>query len=251
MKIRKLITGAIALALVSVGAHATSAKADDDFDRDVGGGVAAIQAEGFLGSGLLNVVNKQGVDATVVYGRAVMGATGGNVTSKLLDTTVGPVSVKAAYENIHGNRSGLPQYAAGRSVLTGLTIGSAKLRALDVSCLWDRSGASGSTTVVDANGTSSQPAINKTTVIPGLGTLVFNEQYVNTLYKYDPTLAGPPYYSFRPYQVIYVFGAHLYLEANAQQAYGVADVILGFTSCDPTTLPSITALKLVAGGGGT
>ncbi|MEY2399249.1 MAG: hypothetical protein QOJ00_2423 [Actinomycetota bacterium] len=242
MRIRTLITGAVATALVGAGLLATSAKAaDDPFDANVGGGVAGIQATVNIYSPTIfnNVNNNDYATLTVVTPRVELGKNGGKKDASVVNKAVGPVSVKAISETIRGNRTGLP-YATARSVLTGISIGATKIGALDVNCTWDRDGARGSTTLVEANGTKNAPAPNTERVIPGLGTLVLNEQFIDDYYDENPPDSGV----YTHYQVIYVYGAHLYLTADAQEIYNTADVILGFTSCDPVRLPSLSGLKL-------
>jgi hypothetical protein len=92
---------------------------------------------------------------------------------------------------------------------------------------------------VNANGTPYEPAPNTVVPIPGVGSLTLNEQYTADLYRYNSTTGD-----YDVFKVIYVFGAHLRLLAEAEQLYGTADVIIGFTSCDPLVLPNLSGLKL-------
>lgn len=241
MKIRTLVSGAIALALVGVGTLATSAGAADPIDADVGGGVAGIQAVVYLESPtLLNpLVNEDFAEYSVVQGRAVIGKNGGSKAAHTVNQTVGPVSVKAISNTVSGKRNGNP-FATARTILTGINIAGTKLGALDTTCTWsDAGGATGSTTVTDVNGNVNKPAPNSTTEIPGLGRLVLNEQYIdgrNVINEANDTILRQ--------EVIYVFGAHLYLNVDAQEVFGAVDIILGFTSCDPIKLPNLSGLKL-------
>jgi len=239
MKIRTLVSGAIALALVGAGTLATSATADPVIDADVGGGVAGIQAVVRLeSSSLINALFDEDIfEYSVVQGRAAIGKNGGKKEVSTVNKTVGPVTVKALSGTVSGKRTGDP-YATARTVLAGIDIAGTKIGVLDTTCTWDEAGgARGSTTVTDANGNVNKPAPNSTTEIPGLGTLVLNEQFIET--TYIDGAAGP-----RFMEVIYVFGAHLYLSVDAQELFGAVDVILGFTSCDPIKLPNLSGLKL-------
>lgn len=257
MKVRSLLTGAVAVTLLGVGFIATSARAEETIDADVGGGVAGIQAHLEIGSPLFNYLNKDFVEADIVTPRAVLDKDGHAASAGAANRTVGPVNVKAIYEQIRGNRAGHPSFATAESTLTGITIGTTKIQALDVTCTWERNRdqggtsanpARGHTTVVEAGGVVRQPAPNTTRVIPGLGTLVLNEQYIESTSRRDPSLDTPtnPYgYRYFP-QIIYVYGAHLYLDKAAQGQYGIVDIILGFTSCDPVQLPKLSTVKLGA-----
>ena len=61
--------------------------------------------------------------------------------------------------------------------------------------------------------TVQNPAPNTEVDLPGLGTLTLNEQYIDhTMFVSDPTAEG----GYRYAEVIYVFGAHLRLEQEAQ-----------------------------------
>lgn len=246
MRFRSLITGALALALAGAGTIATSANAADPepVDAEVGGGVAALQAKVEVGGDVVSTVLNDGNDYaryTLTYGRAVLGPNGGSREASALNKKIGPVTVRAAYNKISGNRRGTP-FATAETNLLGVAINNIKFQALDVTCKWTYAdGSSGSTTVIDVNGNATKPAPNTTREIPGLGTLVLNEQFVeNSIYVSDPRLSPPYIYQ----DVLYVYGAHLHLFANAQAIYGVADVILGFTSCDPIKLPALSGLAL-------
>ncbi|MBA2609162.1 MAG: hypothetical protein H0U92_09505 [Actinobacteria bacterium] len=243
MKLRSLITGAIALALVGVGSLHSPAQADE-FDADVGGGVATIQAVVKAGAPavLRPVRNADYAQYTVTYGRTVLGSNGGRREASVLNKTVGPVSVKASSNVISGNRNGLP-YATAQTVLTGINItgintAGIKLGVLDTSCTWDRTGPRGETTVTDLNGKTNKPAKNSVKNIPGVGYVVFNEQYIQNHYVLDPATN-----TYKRFEVIFVYGAHLYLYGAAQAVYGTTDIILGFTSCDPVKLPSLSGLQ--------
>ncbi len=248
MKLRTLLSGAIALALVGAGTLATSATADEEvINADVGGGAAGIQAFLLADTPVLNVVDQDYVEVTHVYPRVVLGKDGGNPQAKFaVNQTVGPVKVKSLYQKISGARNGKPAFATAQSLLKGIDIAGTKIGALDVVCTWDRAGARGTTTVTDAAGTVYQPAPNTETVIPGIGVLVLNEQYFEGVYQPDPTIPdGPPNYGERYFpSVIYVVGAHLFLYADVAETLGVVDIQLGVTSCDPVKLPPLSGLKL-------
>jgi hypothetical protein len=245
MKVRTLVTGAVALALAGAGALAPSARADDLVDADVGGGVAALQAAVEIGAPtiLQPLKNEDYARYTVVYGRAVLGTNGGSREASAVNKAIGPVSIKAAYNKISGNRRGTP-FATAQSTLLGVDINGTKLGTLDVSCTWDYAGGSRGTTVVtDVNGNKTTPEPSSTTEIPGLGKLVLNEQFIqNGEYVYDSRLDPSFPYTFQ--EQIFVYGAHLRLDAAAADLYGTTDIILGFTSCDPVKLPSLSGLKL-------
>ncbi len=246
MKFRTFITGALAIALAGAGAVVTTAHAADPVpDADVGGGVAGLQATIHVESHTLlqPVVHEDYAEYTVVQGRAVLGVNGGRREASIVNKTVGPVKVKALSGIISGNRRGTP-YATAQTVLTGIDISGTKIGVLDTTCIWDEAGGPrGAVTVTDANGNANKPAPNSETVIPGLGTLVLNEQHIESHYIRD-NHAPDPLFPYRFMQVIYVYGAHLYLEADAEEIWGTTDVILGFTSCDPVKLPSLSGLKL-------
>ena len=247
MKFRGLLTGAVALALVATGSLMTSAHADDEvIDADVGGGVAGIVAEVEIGSTLFHdPLDKDYATISVAVPRAVLPANGGSFTKGAANRTVGPVKVKALWEAISGSRTGVPAFATAQSILTGIEIGATKIRALDVTCTWDLTGPRGATTVTDINGTQNSPAPNQPpTEIPGLGTLQFNEQFIEGHYIYHRELDDGTRFPYVFQETIFVYGAHLILNADASDHYGVADVILGFTSCDPTRLPPLSGIKL-------
>jgi hypothetical protein len=231
-----------ALGLLATGSILTSAKADDTvYDADVGGGVAGIQAIVTAGSPLLNTINKDYAEVTVVTPRVILPSDGGSFHAGALNKKVGPVSVKALSETISGSRTGIPSFATAESALAGVNIPGTNIAALDVTCTWDRDGAAGATTVTDIAGKANKPAPNTSMDVAGLGTLILNEQFFDGVYRADA--ASSTGYTFFP-QVIFVYGAHLYLSKAAQEQYGVVDVILGFTSCDPVQLPSLSGLKV-------
>ncbi|MEY2468880.1 MAG: hypothetical protein QOF21_1578 [Actinomycetota bacterium] len=247
MKLRGLLTGALALALLGGGSVATTARADEaPIDADVGGGVAGIVAEVEIGSTLFHdTLDKDYVTVSLVTPRAQLPASGGSFTKGAANKTVGPVKVKALWEAISGSRSGVPAFATGQSILTGVEIGATKIRALDVTCTWDLTGPRGATTITEVNGTQNNPAPNQPpTEIPGLGTLQFNEQFIEGHYIYHRELDDGTTWPYVWQETIFVYGAHLILNADASDHYGVVDVILGFTSCDPTRLPPLSGIKL-------
>ena len=147
-----MLSGAVALALLGAGVLASSARADEEVDADVGGGVAGIQATLTVESPTLfgDIDNNDyaTVDGRVSAGRSAQGRRQPHASA--VNQKFGPIKVKSLFTKISGNRTGDP-YAAGQSVLKGIEIAGTKLGALDVTCIWDRSGPRGATTVTDLN----------------------------------------------------------------------------------------------------
>lgn len=246
MKLRSFIASGVALGLIAAGAGLATTANAAVVDADVGGAAAGIQAivtaQNFsIFPRLLQ--NNDMVRLSLVTPRVELGRNGGTHTAAVVNQTVGPVNVRAMRATITGNRQGNP-FAEASTSLTGVTIQGTDIRAIQTYCRWDADHETpvATTTIVGAGGTVQNPAPNTEVDLPGLGTLTLNEQYIDhTMFVSDPTAEG----GYRYAEVIYVFGAHLRLEQEAQDLYGAVDIVLGYTSCDPLVLPNLSGLKLL------
>jgi hypothetical protein len=249
-----LIAASSALALLATGTFVSAARADV-VEADVGGGAAGVIADLTVQSWDLGPTLFKGndrADYVVSTPRVVMGKNGGNSSAGALNKVVAGLSVRAASETVKGNRRGTPFAEASSSLvdvhgttgaLAGVSIG-----ALNVHCRWDTTGATGETTLVDANGNKTQPAVGETHDLGDLGYITFNEQYTDTVYLLDANGNGilGPDGEYLYAQTLYVIGAHIHLfePLDFINGYSVQDIQLGFTSCDPFVLPSLGGLKL-------
>lgn len=243
MHVRRIALAA-ASALLAAAVVTQSANATDDVDADVGGGAAAVQVIGAVSSrtlsGLVGAERISYANSTPVV---VLGPDGGASRRQIVDQRVGKVArVQGGSVSIIGNRRGTP-FAQATTVLTGVTVQGTSIAGITTSCLWDRNNDGvGTTTIVNADGTSYSPEPNTVLDLVGIGSLTLNEQFFDTWPVYNAARGG--YYDA---QVINVYGAHLRLLPALADLYGMTDVILGFTSCDPVKLPNISGLKLSGG----
>jgi hypothetical protein len=132
-----------------------------------------------------------------------------------------------------GNLRGLP-YAASTASAADVRIQTTNIRAVRAECNWDRSGATATTKIVDAAGKSYTPAPNTRIDLPGLGFAYLNEQGSDT----DPYSGAV---------TIWVKAVHVFLfaETDPNNYDGLySDISVGFASCDPLNLPSLSGLKL-------
>ena len=257
----RLLIAASTLALLGSMVFVSAAHADDGLEADVGGGAAGIVGDVSLYSYPLSLLPRNdnrtdGVELVVSTPRVEMGKRGGSKSAQVLNKTALGLSVRVVSETIKGNRQGNP-YAQASSSLVGIRGVSGKLAgfslgAINVSCLWNRAGASGETVVTDVAGNVNKPAANEVHDLPGLGSITFNEQYTDLVPyldaagNYVPDTDGQPYYYLYS-ETLYVIGAHIHLDVPLDVAEGgtVADVYLGFTSCDPLQLPPLSGVKLL------
>ncbi|HVT77002.1 MAG TPA: choice-of-anchor P family protein [Acidimicrobiales bacterium] len=257
MKSRFLVAAGAALALIAGSAFVSSARADDVPQADVGGGAAGIMADVSLYGQALQSLNPSnrtdGAELTVARPVVTMGKNGGSSTAQIVNTKAVGVSVKAIVETIKGNRRGTP-YAQASSTLTDVrgisgALAGVSLGTITSSCLWNTEGAQANTVLVDVNGNRTEPAPNEQHVLPGVGTITFNEQYTDTIYLRDSSgnyiPDGEGWFVHK--DTIFVIGAHIHLEAPLDVLEGgtTSDIYLGFTSCDPLVLPSLGGLKLL------
>lgn len=244
MRIRRLIVLLGAAALLTTGLQ--TARADEVVDYDVGGGVAAVQvvvrAQDYNLRSLLR--GNDELNYSNAPNAVILPKNGGTKTKQISNRRVSNlVSVKNGFVTITGKRNGTP-FAAGESLLTNVAIAGTDIRAIHTTCNWSYGKEpTGSVTITNANGQTYEPEPNTEVPIPGVGTLVLNEQFVDGVYIYNA--AGQQLYQ----RVIYIYGARLHLESDATEALinqAESDIIVGFTSCDPITLPNLSGLKLVS-----
>lgn len=246
MKHRLLVTATLAVATVASSLFVSSARADDPvIDADVGGGVAPLIGVVGVGSPILYSFGQPELyELTSADPQAVLPANGGTFTVSAVDQAVGPVHGRALYGTITGRRDGQP-FAEATTSLADVTIGGLKLGTVTTHCRWDTNRVVASTTI-QTGPITAKPSPNTRTVIPGLGTIVRNEQYVDTIYARDASGAylHNPDGSYKTYATKVVIGVDVYLNADLQQLYGYANVMIGFASCDPLQIPSLSGLKL-------
>ena len=240
--------------MLATGSLVSGARADD-VQADVGGGAAGVIADLTLQSWDLGPTLFKGndtADYVVSTPRVVMGKNGGNFSVGGTNRTVAGLAIHAVNERIKGNRHGTP-FAEANSDLVDIhgttgALAGVSIGALNVHCRWDTTGATGETTVVDANGNKTQPAVGETHDLGDLGYITFNEQYTDTVYLLDANGNGilGPDGEYLYAQTLYVIGAHIHLfePLDFINGYAVQDIQLGFTSCDPLKLPPLTGVKL-------
>ena len=247
MKHRLVVAATLAVATVASSLFMSSARADEPtIDTDVGGGVAPLI--GVLGVGspiLYDFGLPETTELTSADPQAVLPADGGTFTASAVDQAVGPVHARALYGTITGRRDGKP-FAEATTSLADVSVGGLKLGTVTTHCRWDTNRVF-ATTSIQTGPITAKPAPNTKTVIPGLGTIIRNEQYVNRVYARDSNgnliWVGPGQYDYLVYLTKVVIGVDVYLNADLQALYGYANVMIGYASCDPLQIPSISGLK--------
>jgi hypothetical protein len=219
-------------------AHAT------DIDTDVGGGVAPIIAVVGVGSDYLyDLGQEETTELTIADPQAVLPPNGGSFKVAALDQQVGPVHARALSGSITGRRDGTPFADASTSV-ADVTVGSVKFGTVSTHCRWDTNGATASTTI-QLGVIKTYPKANNGREIPGLGYVIENEQYVDTIYATDANgnYIRNPDGSVQYYQTKVVVGLHVHLNPNLENLYSYSDLYIGFASCDPLSIPNLSGLK--------
>jgi hypothetical protein len=253
LKLRTFFAGAAAVAVAATGTLVSAAHAEE-VDADVGGGAAALMAVvNYQNYDLADLLDGNDIhELSATFPRVVMGKNGGEFRKQVLRQDAFNVRVTAASATIKGNRRGTP-YAEATTTLASVVVrngplASTKLGTIETYCRWDLDGSRGSTTLIDANGQKTQPAPNTVSEIPGLGTITFNEQYIETFYLKDASGNYIPDGNgwFLTAEVLYVVGAHIELNAPLLGGNLATDLYLGFTSCDPVKLPPLSGLTAIS-----
>jgi hypothetical protein len=243
LKIRLWMTAVSTLALAASGTLVAPAHATD-IDTDVGGAVAPIIAVVGVGSQhLYDLGQEETTELTLADPQAVLPHSGGTYNVSVVDQQAGPVHARAVYGTITGRRDGTP-FADATTSLADVTIGALKLGTITTHCRWDLNGSTASTTITQGL-INAKPKPNTTRVVPGLGYIYENEQYVDTIYATDSSgnAIRTPDGGYLYYLTKVVIGVHVSLNADLQELYGYTDIYLGFASCDPLALPSLSGLK--------
>jgi hypothetical protein len=226
----RLRSSALVLATMSVAmaflGHASAAVAA------VGGGASTFEAS-VLSSGLLSpgVGTISDPPGSVVILPSPNGSAT-PLTKQVAGQKIGPVSFQTGYVSTRGTLDGMP-YAQSSASVAGVFVPGSLIQAVATECVWDVTGAKGSTTVVDTLGRSFMPRPNTRINIPG-GYIVLNEQVRST------TPDGA--------EVITVKGAHVVLVQSlvlGLPSTVTFDAALAYSSCDPRLPPSLTGLLLV------
>jgi hypothetical protein len=246
VKFRFLFAATSAVTLLATGTMVSAAHATDPtIDTDVGGFVAPITAVvGVDSDTLYDLGQEQITELTVSQPQAVLPPDGGSFEASAVDQTVGPVHARALYGQISGHRSGSPFYADATTSLADVTVGALKLGTITTHCRWDLNGSRAETSI-QAGPIITKPKPNTRTNVPGLGTIIRNEQYVDTVYAMDSNgnYIRTPDGGYLSYLTKVVVGVHVHLNADLQVLYGYADLLLAYASCDPLVIPPLGGLK--------
>jgi len=225
--------------LVSHGPAAAQATA-------VGGGAAGVQISAFQGTEPANPL--RGAFAQAAYPQVTLPPEGSPlltreagdesgvvVTSPLIDSAV--LQIAKARVTTEGNLQGSP-YAESRAAVGYVRIGKLPIMSVQTHCRWDTTGVSATTSLTLANGENIAPPPNTTIPISGIGSVVVNQQFRETLSDGS--------------EVIYVSGIHLALNPKAAAAAATpttVEVDIALSSCDPNKLPFATGGGLLLSTG--
>jgi hypothetical protein len=226
MRNRLLATAGACLTLVgAVVAAATPASATV---TEVGGGAVGVYEQ------FTTTQNSNFTTQTYAYPevRLLAGGSPGLTQSAVHVTELAHmVTVDAVSVSTKGNLGGTP-FAESSAKLVGVHVAGLDISAIETHCLWNNSGASAQTSIVDLAGTRLNLPANTKIPLPG-GYAMINEQVTET---------------FDGRTVITVAGVDLYFSNDHGQANTTTRSLrLGYASCDPLKLPSITGL--LSGGG--
>lgn len=213
----------------------------------VGGGAAGVQITAFQGTEPADPLH--GAFAQAAYPQVTLPAEGSQrltreagdesgvaVSSPWIDPSV--LQVAKARVTTEGNLQGSP-YAESSAVVGYVRIGRSLITSVQTHCRWDTNGVGATTILTLANGRNIAPPPNTTVPISGIGSVVVNHQYRETLSDGS--------------EVIYVSGIHLTLNPKASAAATTptsVEVDVALSSCDPNKIPWVTGGGVLLDGGG-
>jgi hypothetical protein len=149
---------------------------------------------------------------------------------------IGPISARLGHVTTEGNLSGTP-YAHSTAQVASVHIPGLDVAAINTECVWDTTGAVGSTVLVDASGHQFTVPPNTGVALPGInGYVTLNNQFTE---------------EDQGRQVIVVAGVQLFLYATGPLGTTTfTEIDLGVSSCDPLIVPLVgkLAVKVPSGG---
>jgi len=222
--------GAVALAATgSIGFVGMTPVHADTSVTEVGGGAAAIRIPSSdivnPGTGIQLFLGDSNDAIAYTFVNLPSKGSDRQLSAKIIDTTVGPVTATIAKVTTQGNLIGSP-YAESTSTVSDLTIAGTNIAFVYSECRWDSLGATAQTQIRLANGQLMTPAPNTPlATIPGVGSIILNRQYPST---------------FENRNVISVVAVDIIVAPDNAEvvASPPIEIQVGFSSCDPSQPPT-------------